>query len=77
MGILCVYTGPLTKTEFLMKKETEPKDLEYSHMHHAQLNRDLQEVLDFAKNILDDHNNLRTHVEKLVNYIDVVRRGSN
>jgi len=51
--------------------------LEYSHMHHAQLNRDLQEVLDFAKSILDDHNNLKTHVEKLVNYIDVVRRGSN
>ena len=60
-----------------MKKETETTDLEYSYMRHAQLNRDLQEVLDFAKSILDDHNNLKTHVEKLVNYIDVVRRGSN
>ena len=55
----------------------ENTTLEYRHMRHAQLNRDLTQILDFAKNILDDHEHLKEHVETLATYINAVREGEN
>ena len=53
----------------------QEKPLEYRSMRHAQLNRDFEHVLNFAKNILDDHEHVKEHVEKLTTYIDAVRKG--
>jgi len=61
-----------------METETvEKEDISYSAMRHAQLNRDFEEDMSFAKNILDDTDHLRKHIDRLTRYIDDVRRGSN
>ena len=78
MGVLCVYTGRPFNEGGPMETETvEKEDISYSAMRHAQLNRDFEEDMSFAKNILDDTDHLRKHIDRLTRYIDDVRRGSN
>lgn len=57
------------------KDKPEENSLDYFNMRYDQKKRDFEHILNFARNILDDHDRLAEHVQKLATYIDAVRKG--